>query len=81
MSYFTVEKCNNCGGTPVLKRRWWQMVVKLCWGRCRPWKISELEPIKEISPEDVILISDISEQKSKKICIEDLLEYVRRNNK
>ena len=81
MGYFTVEKCETCGGTPVLKRRWWQSAMEICWGHNQK-RVSELNQLKvdEISSDDVLLISDVSKKESKQIRVGDLVEYVRRNN-
>lgn len=80
MSYFTVERCDKCGGVPIEKRRWWHGVAELCSG-AHPKKVTELSQLKleEVAFDDVILISDVSEQTSKKISMADIIEYVRRN--
>ena len=46
-----------------------------------PKKVSELQSIesKDIQPDDLLLISDISEKTSKKVSMADIVEYVRRH--
>ena len=69
-------KCPKCNKTKIGTEGWLDFFTpkrELCWGG-HPMKVSDLEEIsiEEISAEDLILISDMSEKKSKAISIKTL---------
>jgi hypothetical protein len=57
------------------KQKWHQSVWDMCHGR--PLKVSELETISEMSDDDCIMITDMSELKSKKVTLGALKEYLK----
>ena len=65
----TVEK-------PKKKRSWFSWLIPAWVYRTPGTKVSELEAEHRPSDEDVLLIADISEQKSKKISLADLKAYI-----
>lgn len=71
MSKIICEKCGKNNG----KQKWYQSVWDMCHGH--PWKVSELETISEMSDDDYIMITDMSEQKSKKVTLGALKEYLK----
>lgn len=74
--YFITAKCDVCGYTPVLERRWWQPYWQLCWGNHNK-KITELEELKDLDVNDVILISDVDKKMSKKVTLQTLINYIK----
>ena len=75
MSKIIAEKiCERCGKNNG-KQKWYQSVWDMCHGHSL--KVSELETIFKVDDNDCIMISDMSECKSKKITIGDLKKYLK----
>lgn len=81
MSKIINETCSKCGKiyTFIVETPSYIRKKSLCWDHS--WKVSDLEEMtpKELSNEDVIMISDINEKKSMKITIGDLIKYINKN--
>ena len=80
MSKIIQEQCTQCNRyTNLSWKRLWISARDLCYGH--PSKVTDLEemPISELKTEDYIMISDVSEKKSKKIKILTLIQYFNLN--
>ena len=80
MSKIIQEQCPKCNKyTKLSWKRFWITARDLCWGNQH--KVTELEEmsLSELKDDDYIMISDVSEQKSKKIKILTLIQYFNLN--
>lgn len=80
MSKLIQEQCPQCNKyTKLSWKRFWITAGDLCYGHSS--KVTDLEemPISELKAEDYIMISDVSEKKSKKIKILTLIQYFNLN--
>lgn len=75
-------RCPTCGQ----EKSWWRkhecreailMVSKPIFKGRRNLRVSELEKMKRPDEDDVLLIVDVSEQKSKKISLEELKRFIK----
>lgn len=73
--------CLECNKVVVGTAKWYTLPWKMCWGHNK--QVSELEPLtsSEISKNDLLLICDMDERKSKKIKVGDLIEYIKQNGR
>ena len=70
------KKCDKCGLIKAGTEKWYHFFKwDLCWGHDR--RVSELEFLKNISSDDVLLCVDTSEHMTKQVKVGDLVEYIK----
>lgn len=69
--------CNKCERTIAGTEKWYHFTPKwmLCWGHDS--KLSELPGVLNLEDSDLLLVSDMSQQKSVKVTLGQLKEFLK----